>query len=328
MVCKKAGSTFLLRPVIKISCCSSSNDVTTLCTRGGRPGPSVTLDLVLVHRVEGSGASWSVIRPLFGATAWAASLFIKGGMRSGFRASFGAMMAPRTTTSLWTRSNHDVRKALQCDTQCRVHRQRKAKAECNGRKNVSDVTVDVSLNTVANGVEPGPRGHVGPALMTTRELGSGTRKSQDERTRGEGGTWEWQSLQGVSQSVAEEATPTNTHVTVPRKSAGWPIADTRQPDDAEIDLEPELTPPVLADKRDQFQRALDCVEPTRRGGSPTRRQETTSNPSCPGLRSRACSGTTRHFLRHRKRGGMYRTARDSSILHVSRLSQVKAPNTW
>ena len=33
-------------------------------------------------------------------------------------------------------------------------------------------------------VEPGPRGHVGPALMTTRELGSGTRKSQDERTRG------------------------------------------------------------------------------------------------------------------------------------------------
>ena len=33
MVCKKAGSTFLLRPVIKISCCFSSNDVMTLCTR-------------------------------------------------------------------------------------------------------------------------------------------------------------------------------------------------------------------------------------------------------------------------------------------------------
>ena len=87
-----------------------------------------------------------------------------------------------------------------------------------------------------------------------------------------------------------------------KESAGWPIADTTGRGN-------HLTSPVLADKRDQFRRALDCVEPTRRGASPTRRQETTSTWSCPGSPCRKCRGSTRHLLRHPKRGGRWHVRR-------------------
>ena len=211
-----------------------------------------------------------------------------------------------------------MRNALQCDTQCRIHGQGKAKAECNGRKIVRDVA------------ELGPRGHVGPALMTTRELGSGTRKSQDERTRGRVGLGNDRAFRvGPRVLPRKQHRPTLTR----RYKDKVPVGLSQTPQDLttrKLTVEPELTSPVLADNRDQFRRALDCVDPTRRGASPTRRQETTSTCSCPGPQCRACSGSTRHLLRHPKRGGMHGEVapRDSSILQrVSRLSQEKAPNT-
>ena len=104
----------------------------------------------------------------------------------------------------------------------------------------------------------------------------------------------------MSQSVADEATPAKTHETVQRKSGR--LADRRHtgPD------EPELTSPVLADKRDQFRSSRLCRTYQTRSFSHTKTGD------------HEYLELPRDLPGHQKRGGMYRTARVTSWLEDSR----------
>ena len=150
----------------------------------------------------------------------------------------------------------------------------------------------MSLNTVGNGVETGPRGHVGPALMGRWELGSGSRKSQDERARGGVELGSGRALEVGRSVLRRKQHPAETHETVPRGRASWPIADTRGPDDAETDSGAGVAHHLFLQTRETSSKRTYLELP----GSPVS----------------ACSGTTRHLGRHQKRGAMYRTARVTS----------------
>ena len=95
MVCKKARSTFLLREILLLFFQRCHDSVHKL----RKTWAHQVLDLVLVHRVEGSAASWSVIRPSLwrhGIGCVTPGSRATSFMRSGFR--LGAMIAQRRTT--------------------------------------------------------------------------------------------------------------------------------------------------------------------------------------------------------------------------------------
>ena len=122
MVCKKAGSSFLLRPVLQRSSChvGPGSSGSSILFGEAQPRPELPSDHLL------------------GATAWAegdercvapecrATSFIKGGTRSGFGVSFGsADRSTRKHVAVNQVTKHKEPTALQCDTQRRADRKGK-----------------------------------------------------------------------------------------------------------------------------------------------------------------------------------------------------------